>query len=253
MSATPRLYITDALSKGAHISLADQQSHYVRNVMRLKDGARITVFNGHDGEWETSLSFPSKKQAVLQCERQQKPQRASLPVTVCFAPVKGGRVEGIIEKATELGATRIIPVYTSRTVAKHLNIERLSLIAREAAEQSERLDVPEISPLTPLASLLAEWPENTPYSMAMNLATAPRPALMVRRPPHGEPSLVQKGASQMKNLQCWRTVRLAAGSGLGHASCEQTLHALHYWPLPHNAGATGMKRRTLTHPPKRAP
>ena len=177
MSATPRLYITDALSKGAHISLADQQSHYVRNVMRLKDGARITVFNGHDGEWETSLSFPSKKQAILQCERQQKPQRASLPVTVCFAPVKGGRVEGIIEKATELGATRIIPVYTSRTVAKHLNIERLSLIAREAAEQSERLDVPEISPLTPLASLLAEWPENTPLFYGDESGDSPQASL----------------------------------------------------------------------------
>jgi 16S rRNA (uracil1498-N3)-methyltransferase len=211
----PRLYVKEALAAHAEIHLPAEQAHYLRNVMRMKEGQTLALFNGHDGEWQARVSVAEKKHVVLRCERHQRPQRNSLPLTVCFAPVKGGRVEGMIEKATELGASRIIPVKTTRTVARHLNIERLSLIAREAAEQSERMDVPEIMPFTPLATLLAEWPEGLPLLYGDESGASPRAALGGDKPQAWGTLSGPEGGFSPEEFAMLMHCKAAQGVGLG--------------------------------------
>lgn len=217
MAANPRvrLYVDAPLAANATVALPDAQAHYLRNVMRLKAGEHIAAFNGRDGEWLAVVQTPSKKQVDLACQTLRASQRNSLPVTVCFAPVKGGRVEGMIEKATELGATRIIPIKTNRTVAKQLNIERLSLVAREAAEQSERMDVPEILPFTPLANVLADWPADIPLYYGDESGASPR-AIFAENAPGAWGILTgPEGGFTDEEFVMLRHAKASCGVGLG--------------------------------------
>jgi 16S rRNA (uracil1498-N3)-methyltransferase len=117
----------------------------------------IVVFNGTDGEWLAKISSSNKKHVTLTLEKQQRPQSASPDLWLLAAPLKNGRTETTIEQATELGISRFIPVATQFTVIDRINRNRLESIAIEAAEQSERMDIPHIEPLTSLSSLLTGW------------------------------------------------------------------------------------------------
>jgi len=178
-----RLHHDAPLQAGVEIELPEDAAHYVLQVMRLKAGEQALLFNAAHGEWLGELSVPRKKTARFTCLHQVRQAQPSLPVTLCFAPVKGGRTEAIIEKATELGVTHIRPVKTERTIITSVNIERLQLVAREAAEQCERFDVPTIHPLCPLSQLLGSWPDTMPLfygdesgaSGALAFSDQPRP------------------------------------------------------------------------------
>ncbi|MFZ4540567.1 MAG: 16S rRNA (uracil(1498)-N(3))-methyltransferase [Rickettsiales bacterium] len=157
-----RLAVDEALCSGARVVLADNAAHYLTQVLRLKMGDAIALFNRVDGEWRASIQEIRKKEVVLSVEAQLRAPMTPLGLTVCFAPIKGGRMETIIEKVTELGASVLQPVITSRTIVDKVNLARAEAIAREAAEQCERVDWPAIKQPVKLAALLGSWPKDVP-------------------------------------------------------------------------------------------
>jgi 16S rRNA (uracil1498-N3)-methyltransferase len=159
MSATPRLYVAPDLREGLEIPTDADQAHYLTRVLRLAAGAPVRVFNGRDGEFAASLSAFTKSTAQLRLGPQLRPQQATPDLWLMFAPLKKARTDFIVEKATELGASEIRPVLTERTDADTVRTDRLQRIAVEAAEQTERLDVPPVREAARLDRALASWDE----------------------------------------------------------------------------------------------
>ncbi len=154
---------TDAtLRAGAEIILEGNQAHYLTTVLRLAVGDRLAMFNRTDGEWLVRIADIAKKKLTVTVEKQTRLPARGINLIICFAPIKGGRLETIVEKATELGASVLQPVITSRTIVDKVNLERAEAIAREAAEQCERVDWPEIRPPVKLEKLLGDWPADVP-------------------------------------------------------------------------------------------
>ena len=150
----PRLFVRAALGDGARIELDAGQANYLGNVLRLKDGAELLLFDGHSGEWLARIAEAGRKRMVLTvASKTREPERIP-DIWLAFAPVKRTQTDWLVEKATELGAARLIPVMTQRTVAERVRLERLEAIAIEAAEQCGRTLLPDISEPLPLAHLL---------------------------------------------------------------------------------------------------
>lgn len=154
-----RLYTDRPLQAEAAVSLSQAQAHYLRDVMRCKTGDTVALFNGQDGEWQAAITQLAKKTAELTLRAQLREQRPEPDLWLCFAPIKHGRIDYLAQKATELGVSRLQPVITQHTIARRVNGERLQANAIEAAEQSERLSVPEVLDPVSLAALLQSWPE----------------------------------------------------------------------------------------------
>ncbi len=159
---TPRLFIENRIEAHASTALAADQAHYLANVLRLTKGAPLRVFNGVDGEWAAKLVEVSKRAATIQITQKIRLQATPPRLCLIFAPLKKTRTDFVVEKATELGATTIQPVFSDRTNADRVKIERLQALAKEAAEQTERLDVPHIEHAEALSSLLDRWPSDCP-------------------------------------------------------------------------------------------
>src|SRR5215210_527275 len=140
----PRVFVRHALSDGASVSIEAGQAHYLGNVMRLKEGDELLIFDGSSGEWLARIAEAAKKRMTLTVERRTRGPEAIPDVWLAFAPVKRAPTDWLVEKATELGAARLIPVMTQRTVAERVKLERLVAIAIEAAEQCGRTIIPEI-------------------------------------------------------------------------------------------------------------
>ena len=157
-----RLFLTPSpdLAAGSTFNLPPEQGRYLTGVMRLDTGAEVCVFNGRDGEWTARLIEVGKKAVRLQLVTQTRPQTVTPSLVLAIALIKRARLETVIEKATELGVSAIQPVITRRSNADHTNIERLRLIAQEAAEQTERLDVPDVLPVVKLD----KWLEGNPFT-----------------------------------------------------------------------------------------
>jgi 16S rRNA (uracil1498-N3)-methyltransferase len=153
-----RLFVEAALGPGARVTLDAAQSHYLLNVMRAKAGDRLSLFNGRDGEWQARIAETSKRACVLECETQVQPQRRVPDLWLVFAPIKKTPADYVVQKATELGVCVLQPVLTRRTIARRVNLERMRANAIEAAEQSGRVDVPEVRDLEDLERLLRAWP-----------------------------------------------------------------------------------------------
>jgi 16S rRNA (uracil1498-N3)-methyltransferase len=161
MATIPRLYIDAPLAASGVVALDDEQSNYLLRVLRLEDGAPVRVFNGYDGEWSASVRRASARRAEVTLTGQTRPQTGQIrpPLTLLFAPVKKDQTDLIIEKATELGAARMVPVLTERTQTRTVRTDRFRKIALEAAEQTERLDLPEIAEAAGLDAALDALPE----------------------------------------------------------------------------------------------
>lgn len=155
----PRLYIDAPLETGAAAPLDGPQAHYLKNVLRRSAGDEVRLFNGRDGEFAAEIAELRKKGGVAAVRERTRVQETEPDLTLCFAPVKRGPLETIIQKATEIGVAHLCPVITERTVAPKMNVERLQAIATEAAEQSGRLTVPSVNEPMKFAHMLAEWPE----------------------------------------------------------------------------------------------
>jgi 16S rRNA (uracil1498-N3)-methyltransferase len=152
-----RLFVQGPLQVGAAVAPTLDQSRYLTQVMRLKLGDSLAVFNGVDGEWRGVIAEILKKGVVLRAEEMVRPQAMGPDVHLLIAVVKKSALEFAIEKATELGARRVGLVVTHRTQVQHVRMDRLDAIAIEAAEQTGRLDVPMIDEPAKLAELLDGW------------------------------------------------------------------------------------------------
>jgi 16S rRNA (uracil1498-N3)-methyltransferase len=152
-----RLFINHDLAPGADLSLDEGQSRYLAVVMRVSPGDELAVFNGRDGEWRATVAAVGKRSVTLKAEGRTRPQAPGPDLDLVVALVKRARLETIVEKAAELGAARVVPVITERTNADHTRVDRLQAIAAEAAEQTGRLDVPEVMEPVKLEKLLAGW------------------------------------------------------------------------------------------------
>lgn len=157
MSTDPRLFLDFPFAPGARLALAREDTHYVLNVMRRGEGDTLRLFNGRDGEWSARIVSAHRKGAEVELAEQTRPQAGVPDLWLLFAPVKRQKTDLIIEKATELGVREIHPVSTRRTQSDRIKPERFHIIAREAAEQTERLDLPLITDLVRLDSALESW------------------------------------------------------------------------------------------------
>jgi 16S rRNA (uracil1498-N3)-methyltransferase len=154
----PRLYVAAALSKGRSFALSPQQTHYLQNVMRLRTGDALRLFNGRDGEWQGTISHSSKRAVEMTTNELLRPQLPEPDLWLCCTPIKKSYFDYMLEKATELGVSAIYSVLTDRTQVRAINVERCRLIGIEAAEQSERLHVPDIKKPVTLKELIKLWP-----------------------------------------------------------------------------------------------
>tara|TARA_R110002124_G_scaffold287216_1_gene471499 strand:- start:192299 stop:193045 length:747 start_codon:yes stop_codon:yes gene_type:complete len=158
-----RIYIDAPLAQDVSAALSTAQAHYFHNVMRKNAGDMIRVFNGHDGEWLCQIERLNKKNGQVLAQKQLKPQRedSAQPdqnITLIFAPIKKQRLDFLIEKAVELGVTSLQPVLTQNTEMRKINAERIEAQIIEAAEQCERLDIPNLLPLTTLEKAAPQHP-----------------------------------------------------------------------------------------------
>ena len=150
----PRLFVRQPLGEGATVELDAGQANYLGNVLRMSAGGELLVFDGNSGEWLARIAEAGKKQIRLSVERRTREAETIPDVWLAFAPVKRAQTDWLVEKATELGAARLIPVITRRTVVERVKLERLESIAIEAAEQCGRTRLPEIAEPLPLGQLL---------------------------------------------------------------------------------------------------
>jgi 16S rRNA (uracil1498-N3)-methyltransferase len=153
-----RLYVEQDLAGGASIGVKPEQAHYLKNVLRLSSGSSVALFNGRDGEWLASVDELGKGRGTLIVSAQTRQQSVEGDVWLVFAPVKRARLDFLVQKASELGASAILPVKTQHTVVARLNVERLRANVVEAAEQTGRLTLPHVDDMRPLGELLHEWP-----------------------------------------------------------------------------------------------
>lgn len=159
-TAPIRLFVDTPLPGPGTHGLTGDQAHYVIHVMRRRTGDRLALFNGRDGEWLAEITATAKRAVTLAVTRQTRPQKAEPDVWIAFAPIKKARTDFIAQKVTELGAARLMPVMTRRTVADRVNTARMHANAVEAAEQCERLTVPQVDAPVKLDALLAAWPQD---------------------------------------------------------------------------------------------
>jgi 16S rRNA (uracil1498-N3)-methyltransferase len=152
-----RLFVTDALAFGAQVAPSPDQARYLTTVMRLGVGDEVALFNGRDGEWRARVVEVGKRGCSLEVVEQTRAQAEGPDLDLVVALVKRARLETIVEKAAELGARRVRLVVTRRTNADHTNVGRLQAIATEAAEQTGRLDVPQVLEPVKLEKLLDGW------------------------------------------------------------------------------------------------
>ena len=150
----PRLFVRAALGEGATVELDAGPANYLGNVLRLGPGAELLIFDGVSGEWLARIAEAGKKRMMLIVERRTREPETIPDVWLAFAPVKRSQTDWLVDKATELGAARLLPVMTQRTVAERVRLERLEAIAIEAAEQCGRTRLPDIDEPIALKHLL---------------------------------------------------------------------------------------------------
>ena len=155
-----RLYVDGSISKEQEILFNKDQSHYLYKVMRLKIGDTLDIFNGHDGAWKVKLIEIGKKNTWGIVHEQTQIQLNPPDIWLLFAPIKKNRTNFIMEKATEMGAARIIPVKTDFTNSERIKRENLHAHAVEAAEQCRGTFVPVVEKLTDLNEMLDDWPKD---------------------------------------------------------------------------------------------
>jgi len=153
-----RLFIDAPLSKGAAIEANADQFNYLANVLRMEEGADILLFNGRDGEWKASLSFPTRKRILLSATEKTRPQPAPSDLHYLFAPLKVGRMDYLVQKAVEMGAGLLQPVMTQHVQGKITNLDKIRANVIEAAEQCGILGIPDVAEPVRLADLLDRWP-----------------------------------------------------------------------------------------------
>ena len=183
----PRLFVDQALSHGLSLAV---DGNYLAAVLRLGPGDPVKLFDDRSGEWRAEISEAGKKRVVLIVGERLR-ERESVPdLWLLFAPLKRGRIDWLVEKATELGIARLVPVITRRTIVERVNLARLRAHVIEAAEQCERTALPELAAPQKLDALLKAWPADRILYFADEgggepFAPAPGPAAILIGPEGG--------------------------------------------------------------------
>jgi 16S rRNA (uracil1498-N3)-methyltransferase len=180
MRDTPRLYVARKLAESGEHALEQDQAHYVRDVMRCKPGDPLRLFNETDGEWLGFLTHATRKRVALRIERKLAEATPPPDIDFVFAPLKHVRLDYLVQKATELGARRLRPVITRRTIVERVNLDRMRANAAEAAEQCNLVFVPEVMEPEKLDRLLMGW-EGTRALVHCDEAAKSRDTLAVLR------------------------------------------------------------------------
>jgi 16S rRNA (uracil1498-N3)-methyltransferase len=157
-SSLPRLYVEHPLSEASALTLEGAQAHYLAGVMRLGPGDPVKLFDDRTGEWLAEIEEAGRKRVTLRVGERLRERELVPDLWLLFAPIKRGRIDWLVEKATELGVARLVPVLTRRTVVERLNRDRLFAHAVEAAEQCERTALPELDEAQKLEAVLRDWP-----------------------------------------------------------------------------------------------
>jgi 16S rRNA (uracil1498-N3)-methyltransferase len=158
----PRLFVTQDLAAAATLALDSLALHYLTRVLRRTMGDAVLLCNGRDGEWHASISGIMRHQLSVTCQSRNRPQQPEPAVDLYFALIKREHLDYLLQKATELGVRRLQPLITQHTVATGFNLTRAQAIIREAAEQSERLTLPELQQPMSLAEIVTTAFNNTP-------------------------------------------------------------------------------------------
>ncbi len=155
-----RIFVNKSISSNLIIYIKDKQHHFLKNVLRIKVNDEINIFDGITGEWESTVMSINRENTVLRVTNIINKIKKSNDIWLVFSPIKQHRMSLAIQKATELGVSKIIPCITEFTNIRKINAKNLHDNAIEAAEQSERLDVPRIEKQVDLTTLLSNWPED---------------------------------------------------------------------------------------------
>jgi 16S rRNA (uracil1498-N3)-methyltransferase len=150
----PRLFVDQLLSAGLNVTV---DGNYLAAVLRLGPGDQVKLFDDRSGEWLAEIAETGRKRVTLVVGEQLRAREHVPDLWLLFAPIKRGRIDWLVEKATELGVARLVPVLTRRTIVERVNLDRLRAHAVEAAEQCERTALPELAEPRKLDALLREW------------------------------------------------------------------------------------------------
>ena len=160
MPSKIRLYFSKELKANLLSNLSAEQSHYIKNVMRLKPGDTISLFNSMNGEWSVQIVNYNKENVEFKVKKLIKNNKLENDLWLAFSPIKKNYLDMMIQKTTELGIQKFIPILSERTIVKEINTERLKKIIIESSEQSNRISVPEIKNLEPLKDFLNKFPND---------------------------------------------------------------------------------------------
>ena len=159
MSSTIRLYFPDKIQSDLSSHLTNEQTHYVKDVMRLKIGDKLSIFNTQ-GEWSAAIESYEKNGAKIKIMEKVRDKDNEKNIWLAFSPIKQNPLNLVIQKGTELGVQKFIPILSDRTIVREVNIERIKKIIVEASEQSNRISVPEINKPDSLKNFLSIFPKN---------------------------------------------------------------------------------------------
>jgi 16S rRNA (uracil1498-N3)-methyltransferase len=231
----PRLHCPGELATGQVHELSGERAHYLRHVLRLREGGVVHLFNAEAGEWRAEILRLGRHGLALRLAARTRAPAPEPGPTLAFAPIKRPRLEWLVEKAVELGAARLVPVITRRTVARPERADRLLAIATEAAEQCERLSVPAIDPPRPLTDWL-DTRAAVPLLFADERGEGAPVLEACRRHPDGELLVGPEGGfapeERARLLALPGTVPISLGPRILRAETA-ALHTLVAWQLGH--------------------
>ena len=217
MSQTIRLYIKEPLAQNKIITLDEEQTHYLKNVIRATQNTPIQCFDNQTGEFSATLISLEKKQGQVQITHQLKKYTLCPDIWLLFAPLKKDKTDFVIEKATELGCRKIQPVITQYTMTKNIRLERYIAQSIEAAEQCRRTDLPEISASKELKEILRTWDKERPlFFMDESLQSKNFLTILKENPSNKAALLIgPEGGFSNEEQETLRSLTFAKGATLG--------------------------------------
>ena len=217
MSQTIRLYIKEPLAQNKIITLDEEQTHYLKNVIRATQNTPIQCFDNQTGEFSATVISLEKKQGQVQITHQLKKYTPCPDIWLLFAPLKKDKTDFVIEKATELGCRKIQPVITQYTMTKNIRLERYIAQSIEAAEQCRRTDLPEISAPKELKEILRTWDKERPlFFMDESLQSKNFLTILKENPSNKAALLIgPEGGFSNEEQETLKSLTFAKGATLG--------------------------------------
>ncbi|MBW4332031.1 16S rRNA (uracil(1498)-N(3))-methyltransferase [Stakelama sp. CBK3Z-3] len=213
--STPRLYVAEPISAGAMTRLDGGAAHYLVQVMRIRPGDPVKLFDDRSGEWLGIARDVQKRSLTLEVTDHLRERERVPDFWLVMAPIKKGRIDWMVEKACELGVARVVPVLTRRTVVDKLKHDRLTAHAIEAAEQCDRTALPEIADPVKLTALLKGWPEGRTLFFADEEGGAPALETMRARPGPAAVIIGPEGGFDAEERAAIKALPQAVGISLG--------------------------------------